>query len=381
MKDKSNEKPFEYLKRKQNGKKFSDEIIRNWYIARSFILNKFNEMELGFKPESREHLHVVVNGDSPIMLSIVRQVALTAHFINYREGCESEAPRNQTVITIVSKNPQIVTELEKEEYLGNLPKYCKVVNRGVITENVGYYIDIEIYIVDDYPNNINESHFLFISEEDINEFLKEKKEDIFCIDTKKSVYASRIYDLGVEFYNIPAEDIHCTERYTLALEVFQHEKLKKDAENMINEKWKSLSLSRVKENISNIFCSDCFTIRETCVIKAYGKELYKRTSDIWGKYNETLSVSEHARWVVEKLILGYRALDTTERYADENLHVQFKNKEEKKKYRDSLKRRDNDPAHIDICSYQDLRRINPDDLKFDSFLMLAIPTILKKVNE
>ena len=34
------------------------------------------------------------------------------------------------------------------------------------------------------------------------------------------------------------------------------------------------------------------------------------------------------------------------------------------------------PAHIDICSYRDLCRVDPDSLKYDSFLMLAIPLIL-----
>jgi hypothetical protein len=90
-------------------------------------------------------------------------------------------------------------------------------------------------------------------------------------------------------------------------------------------------------------------------------------------------MSEHARWIVEKLIMGYRPLNEGERYHDETLHAQFKNKEKRKKYRDSLKRNDQDPAHIDLCSYRDLRRINPDDMKYDSFLMLAIPKILKRL--
>ena len=37
--------------------------------------------------------------------------------------------------------------------------------------------------------------------------------------------------------------------------------------------------------------------------------------------------------------------------------------------------------HIDLCSYRELRRVNPDDMKYDCFLMLAIPKILEKVKE
>ena len=53
----------------------------------------------------------------------------------------------------------------------------------------------------------------------------------------------------------------------------------------------------------------------------------------------------------------------------------------RKEYRDSLKKEIGERAHIDLCSYSDLRRVNPDDMKYDSFLMLAIPNILAKVNE
>jgi hypothetical protein len=52
-----------------------------------------------------------------------------------------------------------------------------------------------------------------------------------------------------------------------------------------------------------------------------------------------------------------------------------------KEYRKKLKSRDKDPAHIDLCPYRELRRTNPNDLKYDSFLMLAIPVILHKVRK
>ena len=81
------------------------------------------------------------------------------------------------------------------------------------------------------------------------------------------------------------------------------------------------------------------------------------------------------------LSCSYRPFNNEERYRDEALHVQFRNKDKIKRYRDSLKKNDHILAHIDLCSYRDLRRINPVSLKYDSFLMLAIPRILKVVNE
>ena len=377
----SREKIFENLTRKESGQRFDSEIVRNWYIARQFVLDKFIEKEIGFVPNSKEHLHVVINGDSHIMLSIARQVALTAHFVNFQEGSEWAEPENRTVITIISKNPAIFTELQKEEYLCYLPKYCKTVYHGKTSANEGFYIDIELHIQKECPNLNGEKETICFSEQDVDTYIKDKDvEKLLDIDTRKAIYASRIYDLGAELYNIPAEDIHCTERYMLALDVFQHEMLKKEVNKITTENWKAMNLSIIKESISNVFCSDCFVFRETCLVKSE-REKYRRSKTVWAKYNEQLSVSEHARWVVEKLIMGYRPFTHKERYYDEQLHVQFKNKEKKKAYRDNLKRRDSDPAHIDLCSYRDLRRINPDDLKFDSFLMLAIPKILEEVNE
>ena len=101
-------------------------------------------------------------------------------------------------------------------------------------------------------------------------------------------------------------------------------------------------------------------------------------TEAWEKNNEALSISEHERWVVEKLIMGFSPLDKDERIKDERL---FGNA--KKQYRKALKchQKESGTPHIDLCSYRDLRRVNPDDMKYDSFLMLAIPKILEKLGK
>jgi len=73
--------------------------------------------------------------------------------------------------------------------------------------------------------------------------------------------------------------------------------------------------------------------------------------------------------------MGYRPLNKQERIKDERLFGDVK-----KRYRDQLKKRQNDPTHIDLCSNADLRRINPNDMKYDCFIMLAIPMILKRID-
>ena len=105
------------------------------------------------------------------------------------------------------------------------------------------------------------------------------------------------------------------------------------------------------------------------------RDLKKLKKQIWEdeSNNKALSQSEHERWVVEKLVMGYRPFNDEERYQYESLFG-----EGRKAYCKEMKNNASDPAHIDLCSYRDLRRINPDDLKYDSFLVLAIPTILNK---
>ena len=371
------EKPFEYLRRKENGEKFEDEIVRNWYLSRAYVLEKLKDFAL--RPDSKEHLHVVVRGDSPLMLSVVRQVALSAHYINFNEEDENESQRNRTVISIISKNPDIKKELEKEEYLCDLPKYCKYVGLNAQPENKDSFIDIEIHIIEDYSDGHDRKCTFTFSEEDVEAFYRSKEKegiDIFSIDTRKAVYANRMYSIGETIDNLPSEDINNAKRYVLALNVFQYDKLRKKATPMIDkEAWNNLS--KVKEGLSNIFCSDCFESRSLAISLCCNGDT-KKTNKIWEANNEALSISEHARWVVDKLIMGYSPFNKQQRFKDESLFYDIKKKQ---KYRKELKNNHRDPIHIDICSFADLRRINPDDLKYDSFMMLAIPKILEKVKE
>lgn len=328
--------PFEYLKRK-DGTAFAPEIIKHWYEARAYVLDKLKNVTIS--PDSKEHLHLIVTGDSPRMLAVVRQIALTAHYPNYDES----TGQNRTVVTIVSGNKQLMKELKKEEYLCNLVDYSN-----------NLFIDIDFQVKEDWQEGKNE-RILILSDEDMASFLGSKKEkEIYYIDTTRAASTNMVYQIGAEIDNLPAEDINNPNRYQMALDVFRS--LLRNKTPLINEKkWESDPIE-VKNGLSNIFCSDCFEFKS-------------------GQINETnieaFSKSEHARWAAEKLIMGFRPLNKAERIHDERL---FGN--EKKQYRKQLKRNPSDPVHIDLCSYADLRRINPDDLKYDSFLMLAIPIIL-----
>lgn len=384
------ENPFEYLRRK-DGSDFSPETINNWYKARSFVLDRLGDIE--FMPDENAHLHVIVQGDSPLMLSIVRQVALSAHYINYDEENKNEEKRNRTVITIVSQKSEddIIRALKDEACLCNLLDYCKykLFNAEVINNNS--YIDIEVIIVRNQPVvDSSNSNDILIKEDDVISFCNSKmrNDESLTIDTRKAQYADRMYELGTLITNLPAENIHDAHRYTLALDVYQYKKLQESLGNLINDsKWRKDQVI-VKNGLSNVFCSDCFETREKEIMKAKNKAIKNsktkegktiiRKENFWEKYNESLSKSEHARWVVEKLIMGFRPLNNKERIEDECL---FPNKEKRKSFRDEIKTDEKRLVHINLCSYADLRRVNPENMKYDSFLMLAIPKILEKIRK
>lgn len=387
MSSKPTNTPFDHLRRK-NGEAYSPDVYINWCKAREYVLDKLKDTF--FTPDDSGHLHVIVAGDSPLMLSVARQLALSAHYANYVEYDMSGmlVCKNRTVITIKSQNDRIVEELKKEEYLCNLLDYCKYTASGE-EHNTSSYIDIEFKIVKelqqaDAPNE------MLMTEEDVEAYFKAKKGDGFHINTLTAVLASGMYNLGDVIGNLPAEDFHCARRYYQALDKFQYSQMDKDKDlPLIDEQCKDNPM-KVKKRLSNLFCADCFEQRYKVMDKCYEEALRKEEKDkgkkpkrrereklgekLCEQYDEALSRSEHERWVVEKLIMGYRPLNDAERLTYENLFD-----DARKAYFEKLKNNASDPAHIDICSYRELRRVNPDDMKYDSFLMLAIPKILEKV--
>ena len=357
------ESPFEYLRRK-DGSVFETETINNWYKARAFVLDKLKEVAFGVG--SKQHLHVVLTGDSPRMLAVVRQIALSAHYVNFDEDAPDEN-KNRTVITLVSQRADIIEELQKEEYLCNLPKICKIQVNDLKPERVDSYADIELRIVEAWDQTDNGC--VLVSEGELDAFFDTMSAEACKIDTRIAVLASRIYNLGTLIDNLPYEDVHNAHRYALALDSFQYNLLRKKVEPLVDDsRWKG-NLNTVKGGLSNIFCSDCFETRAKEMALSMGG--LGRCENPWEHYDEALSKSEHARWVADKLIMGYRPLNERERFCEEGLFGK-----EKYQYRKWLKNSAQDPVHIDLCSYRDLRRIDPESLKYDSFLMLSIPGII-----
>lgn len=391
---------FQFLKPMAGGT-FKPEVIQNWYRARHYVLHVLHISTPYDGELAQDRLHFVIKGDSPILLSIARQIALIAHFPNFNE----KTGDNRTLITILYKkgndSDDIISKLSKEEYLCNLPKLCKYTlkddgienNKNSHEENCDSFIDIELELIgfdkDNYSAYPTQSKDIIIEEENIPPY-----QDSFSnIDLQMAKRVNMVYHIGSDIDNLPTDDPNTAERYSKALHYFCYQQSPKDTQ----KKWEELIKRNDKGEIdkialrnmlSNVFCSDCFESRIKAVIDKEKVGLKKKediTPDtikhlvrsqylfLLGAIKDNiakLAKCEHARWNVEKLILGFRPLSDKEHFQDERL---FGN--ERKDYRKSLKQ---EGIHIDLCSYSTLRRINPGDMKYDCFLMIAIPRIIKE---
>ena len=258
------EQPFEKLPHQ------SDDMVRNWYKARAFVLNLLNSI-LQTEETLPQCWHFVVEDDSDLMLSVVRHLALYAHFVSFEEynACGRLSCKNRTIITIVSKHraEAIEANLKKSEYLCKFPEYCKISLFGKVL-NADSYLDIELDIVDQYEG-IQENcstckKIEIITRERVQKSIESMtEEELFWIDTRKAIYAGKSYDLGTDIKNLPYEDINCAKRYFNALNTFKTKVLTSNKEiKQLIKLEEATDIYAIKSGISNIFCADCFEIRE-----------------------------------------------------------------------------------------------------------------------
>ena len=402
--------PYEQRDTETCSNLFDEEVIEGWYRARQYVLYLLeqdrNMGAEGINPSSSDHVHVVIHyNNNPLALYIARQVALVAHFPNFKEGDEKEnAPENCTKITILynrNKHSDILEELKKEEYLCNLPHVCKcVLVDGNTGEDIGTpingqsYIDIELELV---AYDKEEDFCKYPREEVVtnslkpvivnNKTLQEISQNEYSheIDIRTARRVNMAYKVGADIDNLPPDDPNTAERYEKALLYFCYQQPQAETER----KWEELCSDKEKDNtlayqinlrnkLSNVFCSDCFSTRMKSVIKeCKRKRLHellqnneKELSSDIKKNLQVLAQCEHARWNVEKLILGFFSYT-----AEEQWRYTRKFGSERSSYRKTLKDKGH---HINLCSYHDLRRIDPGNKKYDCFLMLAMVRILKE---
>lgn len=433
-------------------KEFGDEVVSGWYRARDYVLSKLDDVQSwgsdGIAASSSERVHIVIDCVDPMAFYIARHAALALHFPNFNEGDgRSQAPRNGTLITLLynrKKYPDIIAELRKEEFLGNLTNLCKYTLitvekedkengqkwKNCVVKNPYSFVGIELELLgfndDDFGYEANEKGGLglvHVGRKDI-EKVKNRKCDSNKCDCKLDVTHARrvnmVYQVGADIDNLPPDDPNISDRYSRALLYFCYQQSKgktlekwNEIAEYTNEDDKKGTLYQIKlrNKLSNIFCADCFVTRikslfdnkvrkdmEKVIKKAYCSvnrskedeeidcETVCITTDMLnymiknhekdllllvGNNLKAMARCEHARWNVEKLILGFSPFSPQEHY-EYNCRFGFS----RSSYRNGLKK--NKGHHINLCSYEDLYRIDPDNMKYDSFLMLAMVKILKE---
>lgn len=342
----------------------------NWYKARHFVQNVMPPLEgEGIAPRASGNVHVVIeDADNPLMQAVARQICLMAHYPNFNE----DTGENRTLITLCSENSLGTYErMRKEKVLGNLLDFCCCYIAPDIKTTDRIPLDIELEFLDSNPYSEDEAKFITLADVDNGTVGLDTANA--KIDVTMGMLVNMVYNTGAEIDNLPATDNANIGRYSTALNVFCY-KLKKD---MICNKW--CECGDVRNKLSSVFCADCFEARIRGLLDTKKKTLSEYILHDLGKVMKeickeeninALARCEHSRWNVEKLIMGFSPLQECDWFELENCFGKERNdkiKTLKKKY----------CKHIDLCSYRNLKRVNPVDIKYDYFLMLAMPQIMR----
>ena len=358
-----------------------------WYKARYYVMNTLSLLEgRGIGHDSNKRIHVVVKWEdvSSLLLAVIRQICLVVHYPNYQENTGT----NGTLITICTEKDGIDAAYQSVRecpYLGNLLLYCKcnsnVCNEDKCTETLP--LDIEFEFIET-PPHVGENDIVFnVSMGDVENMVNSMTEDDYKLDVTMGMLVSMVYSTGVEIDNLSAYDNANIERYSTALNVFCYN-LKPD---LIVQKWTEIAKPQkdgsykeidIKNKLSSVFCADCFAGRIRGLLqtqkRTFEEYLLQDFENVMRVLCDESTITalarcEHSRWNVEKLIMGFSPLTKEDWYEIERCFGK-----ERKLLIKVLKKKG---RHIDICSYKDLRRVNPGDMKYDFFLMLAMPQIMR----
>ena len=372
---------------------------RDRYLARHIVLNGIKAPDAeGIWCESTKSARVVIVGSDSLSLNIVRQLALVCHYPNFNDekGCY------RTLLTIVdteSKGRDDVEALKNslESIAGNLLSEClwKCRYYGAHTvewnsDRTSSFIDLEFDFVglegvdvnsflendlkpgaDSIVSVIDNSGLVtpqtsawiescFHQYFNVGSYLADNSLTDYRIDVRRAQVVNMLYEVGNHLDDIHASNMYKVSAYKAAIEAFcMH-----TTEIKRQSSWDKINDAALK--LSSVCCADCLDAKLRSV-KAGHTDL----KHLNGNELECFSKSEHTRWNVEKLIMGYRPYTAQERYEDECLFSDsVALKAERKRMKSQLR------AHIDICSCNDLIRIDFESYKYDSFLTLAADDII-----
>lgn len=379
----------------------------------------------GIGTDSNRHVRLIIDDTDTLSLALARQAALLCHFPNFDE----ETGANRTILTFMAKSASDFHELESvfreiidSRMLGNLPDHCNV--RFCAPDSEGRlqcsvvsgedsYLDIAIEIVaaaeldidtllSQLPDTVS-THTTIMSRDILHAGLKQLHQGLtHCllpenlpdesecerylaeVDFTRAMLVNKVYSISTGLREINNFSSFDAADYNMSLQRLCDEITPATA----IAAWDTISgPDRIEMILSNLYCGDCIDTKLASMRLRPSDFVHDKVSGlsrlfpvpdrrrqsqarrVLEKNLVTLAKTEHARWNVEKLLLGYAPYTKEEHYADEQLigTARAASRRHKKKV---------EKHHIDICSHRQLMHIDPESLKYDCFLTLAIDRIL-----
>lgn len=317
-------------------------------------------------------LHVIVEGDSERMLAVAKQMALLAHFPSFRENDANTVTR----ITILSKQGKDDTW---KESFGNLFKVNANSSKS-LSSWIDIPLDVQIELVvwegtaDDWRKK-QESieptvkyEYVIYNEKNIAERLPKNKWQIWFNERKRLRLAKRVncvYEESQRFDLMRADDIENIHEFDVPVRRFLRKSVWK-----VNRQWRAQSMQNRE---SSFAMADSLLVRIVSLKQMNPKQSCSKTLI---ENMKAMSCSEHSRWNVEKLINGFRPYMMEEVVENECLPKDARRELEMAKKKDPAQY-----AHIDLCSYDRLCRIDLDSIKYDSFLLRAMVRYWEKISK
>ena len=112
---------------RSDGSKFKEDIVKNWYRARKFVLGTLVANDVFDNIiHQQQKIHIVLKATSDLMMSVARQIAFVAHYPTFNDATGN----NRTIITILFDNTKVcpfasLDFVSKEEYMYNRCRLCK----------------------------------------------------------------------------------------------------------------------------------------------------------------------------------------------------------------------------------------------------------------
>lgn len=372
----------------------------NKYLSRHIVLNKIKNLDgNGIAYTSDKFVHVIIIGSDNFSMHIARQAAIMCHYPNFNDKTEA----NRSIITIIEPQSVGKDDVEKmknrfAKVTGNLlaealwscryygekteewqsPKEKSFIDikfefvglqegstDKFIAQNTAQNSNAIVSILDN--TNTLSCESISLIKEHCHQYYKVEETELakniqdYRVNTRRAQITNMLYNAGTHLKNICISSLYEIEKYNTSLKVFCHN----TSDNKTERLWNEIKKQEIK--LSNLHCADYAETRKRSMdaLKGEGKEMPD------AKNLEHLSNAEHARWNVEKLIYGYRPYTAEERYKDECLFIDnAKLKAERARMKNEQK------AHIDICSCNELKRTDYDNIKYDCFIVLANNEIL-----